>query len=79
MCIRDRIECDVFLCGHTPTNRGWRIPNHRHLIVDSQHGKAHYLRFDLSKRYESAEALSAGLARVNPEAKEEELASEELM
>jgi len=75
----DQMECDVFLCGHTPTNKGWRIPNKRHLILDSQHNKAHYVTFDLGQRYTSAEELSAGLARVNPEATEEDLASEDLM
>ena len=76
---RDQIECEVFLCGHTPTNKGWRLPNKRHLIVDSQHGKAHYVKFDLGRRYAGSEELAQGLGRVNPEASEEQLSSEDLM
>ncbi|MGE0710814.1 MAG: metallophosphoesterase [Planctomycetota bacterium] len=74
----DQLECDVMLCGHTPTNRGWKIPNQRHLILDSQHGQAHYVRFDLGRRYESAQELAEGLGKLDPEATEE-LASEDLM
>ncbi|RMG07702.1 MAG: hypothetical protein D6731_23255 [Planctomycetota bacterium] len=75
----DRLECDVMLCGHTPTHRGYRIRSHRHLILDSQHDKAHYVHFDLSRRYGSAQELAAGLGMLNPEAADVELASEDLM
>jgi hypothetical protein len=75
-----QLECDVMLCGHTPTMRGYRIRSHRHLIIDSQHDRAHYVRFDLSKRYGSAQELAQGLGMLNPEVLElEEVASEDLM
>ena len=76
----EQLESNVFICGHTPTNKGWRLPNERHLIIDSQHNKAHYVRFDLSKRYSGSQELAReGLARLDPKASEEQLASEDLM
>ena len=75
----DRLECDVMLCGHTPTNKGFKLPNERHLIVDSQHGKARYVRFDLARRYTSSQELAQGLDLLAPESEEVEPISEELM
>jgi tetratricopeptide (TPR) repeat protein len=77
--LADQLEVDVFLCGHTPTNKGWRIPNDRHLIIDSQHGQAHYVRFDLDTKYATSQELAQGLGRLDPEAEEEQLTSEDLM
>lgn len=75
----DQLEVDVMLCGHTPTNKGWRIPNKRHLIVDSQHGKARYVAFDLAHRYTSSTELAECLGELNPECEEMEVVSEDLM
>lgn len=75
----DQLECDVMLCGHTPTNKGWRVPNHRHLIIDSQHGKARYVAFDLGTRYTSARELAECVQALNPEKEDMVLQSEDLM
>ncbi len=75
----DRMECQVMLCGHTPTNKGWRIRSHRHLILDSQHERARYVRFDLSRHYKTSEELAEGLGVLNPDGDSVELLSEDLM
>jgi hypothetical protein len=62
----DQLQVELMLCGHTPTNKGWKVPNHRHLIVDSQHEKARYVKFDLTKRYTSAVELSGCLGIIDP-------------
>jgi len=76
--LADQLECDVFLCGHTPTRKGWKVPNHRHVIVDSQHGQGRYVRFDLGTRYATAEALARCVAPLDP-GNEEELSGDDLM
>ena len=68
----DQLGCQVMLCGHTPTRKGWRLPNHRHLILDSQHAKARYIRFDLSKTYASSRELAQEMKVLNPKAEEDE-------
>lgn len=72
----DQMEVDLLLCGHTPTNRGFKIPNHRHLIIDSQHEKASYVRFDLSRRYASATELASEIGLLDPNAEEVEVTGE---
>lgn len=77
--VADQLECDVLLCGHTPTRKGWKVPNHRHVIIDSQHGKGRYVRFDLATRYADAEALSRCVAPLDPTNQEELASTDELM
>ncbi|MCW8138723.1 MAG: metallophosphoesterase [Planctomycetota bacterium] len=72
----DQMEVDLLLCGHTPTNRGWKVPNHRHLIIDSQHERARYVRFDLSRRYTSSVELSAQVGLLDPEGESVEVVGE---
>lgn len=73
----DQLECDIMVCGHTPTRRGWKSPNDRHLIIDSQHRKARYVRFDLGRRYASAKELIPLIGDLDPESAEVELTSDE--
>jgi len=72
----DRLEVDVMLCGHTPTTKGYRVANERHLIVDSQHEKARYVTFDLGRRYTSAAELAGELAPLFPDSEELEIEGE---
>lgn len=72
----DQMEVDLLLCGHTPTNKGWKVPNHRHLIIDSQHEKARYVRFDLSRRYASSAELAAELGLLDPDGESVEVVGE---
>jgi len=72
----DRLECDVMLCGHTPTSHGFTVKNKRHLIVDSQHPKARYVAFDKEHRYESAEELAQELSALYPDSAEREIEGE---
>lgn len=62
----DQMEVELLLCGHTPTNKGFKVPNHRHLIIDSQHEQARYVRFDLSRRYSSSVELAAQVGLIDP-------------
>ena len=71
----DRLECDVMLCGHTPTSHGVNRPNDRHLILDSQHHKARYIAFDLATRYTSSEQLAECVDQLLPARAEEEVTS----
>lgn len=72
----DQMECEVMLCGHTPTKRGWKRPNHRHLIIDSQHEQARFVKVDLSRRYATSEELAEGLGVLIPENEELEVVGE---
>ncbi|MCA8924117.1 MAG: metallophosphoesterase [Planctomycetes bacterium] len=72
----DRLECDVMLCGHTPTSHGFTVKNKRHLIVDSQHPKARYVAFDKQQRYETSEALAEELNTLYPDSAEREIEGE---
>lgn len=72
----DQMEVDLLLCGHTPTNRGFKVPNHRHLIIDSQHERARYVRFDLSRRYTSSVELSGQVGLLDPEGESVEITGE---
>jgi hypothetical protein len=72
----DQLEVDLLLCGHTPTNKGFKVPNHRHLILDSQHEKARYVRFDLSRRYVSAQELAGEVGLLDPNAETAEVTGE---
>lgn len=53
----DQIGCDHMIVGHTPTPRGLKVPNKRHIIIDSQHANAKYIRFDLDRPYEHDELV----------------------
>jgi hypothetical protein len=48
----DKMGCDHMICGHTPTVKGVKVPNNHHIIIDSQHANAHYIKFDLGRLYE---------------------------
>lgn len=75
----ERLECDVMLCGHTPTPRGYTLKSPRHLIVDSQHEKAYYVRFGLDRRFAGgAEELATHLEPLWPDTQttESEIADE---
>lgn len=71
-----RLECEVMLCGHTPTPRGFTLKSPRHLIVDSQHEKAYFVRFGLDRRYRDAEELAAQLEPLWPDSEEAEITGE---
>lgn len=71
-----RLECDVMLCGHTPTPRGFTLKSKRHLIVDSQHEKAHFVRFGLDQRFSGAEELAQHLEPLWPDSEEAEVVGE---
>ena len=72
----ERLECDVMLCGHTPTPRGFTLKSARHLIVDSQHEKAHFVRFSLDRRFSGAEELASHLEPLWPDSEEAEITGE---
>ena len=71
-----RLECDVMLCGHTPTPRGFALKSKRHLIVDSQHEKAYFVRFRLDQRFSGAEELAGHLEPLWPDSEEAEIVGE---
>ena len=75
----EQMEVDLLLCGHTPTNKGWKVPNHRHLIIDSQHEQARYVTFDLARKYGSAVELSARVELIDPVAATIEVSDSDLM
>lgn len=75
----EQMEVDLLLCGHTPTNKGWKVPNHRHLIIDSQHEQARYVTFDLARKYSSAVELSARVELLDPVAATIEVSDSDLM
>ena len=45
--------------GHTPCKRGYRVPNHRLVIVDSKDEFGVYVMLDLTRRYTQAEVIAA--------------------
>ncbi len=55
---------DVFICGHTPSWDGWKSASKRHLIIDSQHERGCFVRFDASGTA-SLKEVRKGLARLN--------------
>jgi tetratricopeptide (TPR) repeat protein len=76
----DRLECDLMLCGHTPTTKGFRIHNNRHLVIDSQHERARYIRFELNERYATAEELADETEPLWPDDDDDDiLVSDDLM
>lgn len=76
----DRLECQLMLCGHTPTTKGFRIHNDRHLVIDSQHEKARFVRFNLAEHYATAEELADEVQPLWPEDDEDDaLVSDDLM
>ncbi len=46
-----QIDCDIFIVGHTACKRGYQIPNHRHIILDSKGTFAVSLHFKLDRSY----------------------------
>ena len=62
----ERMECELVLCGHTPTKQGVRIANSRQLIIDSQHENGRWVRFDLARPY-SVQELAAEVQPLVPE------------
>jgi hypothetical protein len=54
----DKVGCDHMICGHTPTVRGVKVPNKHHIIIDSQHANARYIKFDLERSYEHDELVA---------------------
>ena len=58
----DKMGCEHMICGHTPTVKGIKVPNKRHIIIDSQHANGRYISFDLGKMYEHEELIK----RVRP-------------
>jgi hypothetical protein len=54
-----QMECATFIVGHTPCKRGYRVPNARHVIIDSKDAYGVYVHLDLSRRYTQAEVVEA--------------------
>jgi len=50
--------CDHMICGHTPTVKGVKVPNRHHIIIDSQHANARYIKFRLDRLYEHEELVA---------------------
>ena len=55
----ERMQAAVFIVGHTPCRRGYRVPNTRHVIIDSKDDWGVYVPLDLSRRYTQAEVVAA--------------------
>lgn len=73
----DQLGVDLLLCGHTPTSKGFKVPNERHLIIDSQHEKARYVQFDLARKFESSlELAREGMGLLVPQNEELEVTGE---
>ncbi|MHC5021346.1 MAG: metallophosphoesterase [Planctomycetota bacterium] len=53
------MEAEIFIVGHTPCKRGYRIPNHRHVIIDSKDKYGVYVQLDLAKTYTQDEVVAA--------------------
>jgi hypothetical protein len=53
------MDAATFIVGHTPCKRGYRVPNHRHVIIDSKDKYGVYVHLDLAKRYTQAEVVAA--------------------
>ncbi|MDF1665427.1 MAG: metallophosphoesterase [Planctomycetota bacterium] len=54
----DKMGCDHMICGHTPTVKGVKVPNKHHIIIDSQHANARYIKFRLDRLYEHEELVA---------------------
>jgi hypothetical protein len=53
------MQADIFIVGHTPCKRGYRVPNERHVIIDSKDKYGVYVHPDLAKRYTQDEVVAA--------------------
>lgn len=50
-----RVQCEILIVGHTPCKRGYDLPNHRHIILDSKNNFGTSLHFRLDHPYTHAE------------------------
>lgn len=55
----EQVAAQTFIVGHTPCKRGYRVPNHRHVIIDSKDDFGVYVLLDLARRYSQAEVVEA--------------------
>lgn len=55
----EAMDAAIFIVGHTPCKRGYRVPNHRHVIIDSKDQYGVYVHLDLAKRYSQDEVVAA--------------------
>lgn len=55
----ERMQAAVFIVGHTPCRRGYRVPNTRHVIIDSKDDYGVYVHLELARRYTQAEVVAA--------------------
>lgn len=51
------VDADVLLVGHKPCKKGYLVPNHTHIIVDSKDKNAHVLPFRLDRPYTHEELV----------------------
>jgi hypothetical protein len=54
-----QMQAAVFIVGHTPCRRGYRVPNTRHVIIDSKDDYGVTVLLDLARRYTQAEVVAA--------------------
>jgi serine/threonine-protein phosphatase PP1 catalytic subunit len=70
------VGCEAMVCGHTPTPKGYRRWNTRHLVIDSQHEHGCYVTFDLAGRVSGAEELESRVQMLVPEMKDSALVND---
>lgn len=65
-----RVQCEILIVGHTPCKRGYNLPNHRHIILDSKNifGTSLHFRLDHCYTYQN---LSKKIQYINPKAVQE--------
>jgi len=54
-----QMQTQTFIVGHTPCKRGYRVPNTRHVIIDSKDAYGVYVHLELGRRYTQAEVEAA--------------------
>jgi hypothetical protein len=60
-----RMDADLLIVGHTACQEGFRVPNERHIILDSKDFDGHYLLLPLDRPLTQAQAIE-GLKRIYP-------------
>jgi len=71
------VEAELFLVSHTPCPRGYEVPNHRHLIIQSYDEAGCYVLVPLDRPVSQAE-LVASVRRLLTDRHPDEAASVEL-